>query len=113
MSTATISNNGGGNGWFSNLISDVAGSAGSTVKELLPIWAANQLNLQSRDQLNRDTYTGAPSANLNPPLATTANPAPATESTAPMPPSFASQYGIPIAITAALIGTAILVKLIK
>lgn len=106
MTSTTISNNGGGNGVFGNLLSEIGGAIGSTAKEVIPIWTRQQLQLQSTDQLNRDTYTGDHSANLTQPLSS-------TESTAPQDDNFFKKYQMPIMITGGVIAITLIVLAIK
>jgi len=43
-------------GFFGSVIGGVSDGVGSTIKEVIPNWAADQLNVQRTDQLRDDTF---------------------------------------------------------
>lgn len=51
----TIAKTGGASGFFSSLVDSVGTGLNKVGSDVLPIWAANQLGVQSRNQLNQDT----------------------------------------------------------
>lgn len=52
MDSSTTTATGGSDGFFTGILDSVQG----TVKDLLPVWANNQLNKQYNDQLSSPTY---------------------------------------------------------
>jgi len=67
-STTASRNGSGGNGFWSNVSSGLGEGIGKIGGQLLPIWAAKELEIQSVDQLNDTTFNNdflPPSARLD------------------------------------------------
>ena len=55
-STTASRNGSGGNGFWSNVSSGLGEGLGKIGGQILPIWAAKELKIQSSDQLNQSTF---------------------------------------------------------
>jgi len=54
--SSTSATSGGTDGWFSEILSGISAGVSKVASEVLPVWAANELNVQSTDQIYRNMY---------------------------------------------------------